>query len=273
MEKFTDHLLNFLFTVGPKILVAALVVLVGLLLTKLLVRLVNRPLTRLHIDYSLKRFLLICVRTLCILVVVISAMSTLGISSAGLLAALGGAAVAVSLALKDSLSNLAASIMLLFSHPFVTGDFIEVDGLSGTVLRIDMVHTYLVTPDNRQIVIPNGQLISDNIINYSREEKRRVDLTFSISYEDDPELAKSVLREIADKHPLTLKEPSPFIRVDKRADSSVNLILRVWCNTPDYWDLYYDLLEQGGAALDQAGVVTPFNQLDVRIIGNGKKDA
>lgn len=247
---------------------------VGLLLTKLLIRLLDRPLSKSNIDYSLKRFLLICMRTVCILIIVISAMSTLGISSAGLLAALGGAAVAVSLALKDSLSNLAAGILLLFTHPFVTGDYIEANGLAGTVQRVDMVHTYLKTPDNRQIVIPNGELISENIINYSREETRRVDLTFSISYEDDPEQAKDILRDIAQQHPLALQEPAPFIRVDQRAQSSVDIVVRVWCKNEDYWDLYYDLLEKGGAALDAAGVTTPFNQLDVRLVnGQQKKEA
>ena len=272
MQKITDRLLDFLFAIGPKLLGAALVVIVGLILTKLLLKLINRPLTKMNLDYSLRRFLLICVKTVCIVIIVISAMSTLGISSAGLLAALGGGAVAVSLALKDSLSNLAASIMLLFSHPFVTGDYIEANGLSGTVQRIDMVHTFLNTPDNRQIVIPNGQLVNQNIVNYSREDKRRVDLTFSIGYEDDPEAAKAVLRTVIENHPLALKDPVPFIRVDKRAASSVDLIVRVWCQTADYWDLHYDLLEQGGDALDKAGVNTPYDQMDVHLVPC-KKDA
>lgn len=273
MENLKERLLNFLFTMGPKLLGAALIVIVGLFLTKLLVKLLDRPMTRMNLDYSLKRFLLICVRTVCILIVVISAMSTLGISSAGLLAALGGGAVAVSLALKDSLSNMAGSIMLLFSHPFVTGDYIEANGLSGTVQRIDMVHTYLNTPDNRQIVIPNGQLISENIVNYSREEKRRVDMTFSIGYADDVEKAKAALRQVVENHPLALRDPAPFIRVEKRAASSVDLVVRVWCKNEDYWDLHFDLLEQGGDALDRAGVNTPYDQLDIHLVDGQKKEA
>ncbi|MCI8360930.1 MAG: mechanosensitive ion channel [Clostridiales bacterium] len=273
MENLKERLLDFLLNMGPKLIGAALVALIGLWLTKILVKILDRPMTRMNLDYSLKRFLLICVRTVCILVVVISAMSTLGISSAGLLAALGGAAVAVSLALKDSLSNMAGSIMLLFSHPFVTGDFIEAGGLSGTVQRIDMVHTYLNTPDNRQIVIPNGQLISQSIVNYSREDKRRVDMTFSIGYTDDVETAKAALRQVIEKHPMALREPAPFIRVEKRAASSVDLIVRVWCKNADYWDLRFDLLEQGGGALDQAGVNTPYDQLDVHLVDGQKKGA
>ena len=273
MEKLKERLLDFLFTMGPRLIGSALVVLIGLWLTKILVKLLDRPMTRMNLDYSLKRFLLICVRTACILIIVVSAMSTLGISSAGLLAALGGAAVAVSLALKDSLSNMAGSIMLLFSHPFATGDFIEANGLSGTVQRIDMVHTYLNTPDNRQIVIPNGQLISENIINYSREDKRRVDMTFSIGYNDDAEKAKAVLRQVVEKHPRALQDPAPFIRVEKRAASSVDLVVRVWCKTEDYWELHFDLLEQGGDALDKAGVNTPYDQLDIHLVDGQKKDA
>ncbi len=266
MNTLLEKLWSFLLAVGPRILAAALIVLVGLLLTKILVKIMKKPLEKANMDYSLKRFLIICVRVLCIVIIAISAMSALGISSAGLLAALGGAAVAVSLALKDSLSNLAAGILLLFSHPFATGDYIEADDLAGTVQRIDLVHTYMNTPDNRVIVIPNGQLITDNIINYSREEKRRVDLTFSIGYQDDVEKTKALLTEIAENHPLALQDPAPFIRVDQRAASSVDIVVRVWCKTADYWDLRYDLLEQGGDALDKAGVTTPYNQLDVHIV-------
>ena len=135
MNTLLEKLWSFLLAVGPRILAAALIVLVGLLLTKILVKIMKKPLEKANMDYSLKRFLIICVRVLCIVIIAISAMSALGISSAGLLAALGGAAVAVSLALKDSLSNLAAGILLLLSHPFATGDYIEADDLAGTVQR------------------------------------------------------------------------------------------------------------------------------------------
>ena len=207
------------------------------------------------------------------LVIVLTALANLGVSITGLVAAFSAAAVAVSLALKDSLSNIAAGIVMLLTQPFSTNDFIELqdDGVSGKVLRIDIVHTTLLTADSRQVIIPNGQLVNKTVINYSKEEKRRLDLNFGISYKSDINKAKEVIAEVVNAHKFAMNDPEPFIRVSAHNESSVVITVRVWCKSENYWSLNFDLLEQVRESFDKNGIEIPYNQLDVRIVENKDK--
>lgn len=267
MELFKQKMIDYLFSAGPKLLLALIVLVVGHFVVKLLLKIMTRAMTRFQLDASLIRFFGKAIHITLHTVLILSALSTLGVSTTGLLAALSAAAVAVSLALKDSLSNIAAGILLLVAKPFSTGDFIEVGGKSGTVMGIDMINTVLLTLDNRRIIIPNGQLAGAEVINYSKEDKRRVDLSFSVSYGDDVEKAKTAILACAEAHPLVLSDPDePFVRVGEYADSAVNITVRVWCKASDYWTVHFDLLEQVRAEFDKQEISIPFNQLDVHVI-------
>lgn len=258
----------WLLSVGGMLLKAALIVVAGHFITKLIVKLAEKSLKRFKIDYSLERFIVKTVNIALHVIVIISAISALGISTTGLLAALSAVAVGIGLALKDSLSSIAGGILLLISPRFHTGDTVDIDGDTGKVIKIDLMHTLLRTFDNRDVVIPNSVIINNRVVNFSRESKRRVDLVFSIAYDNDLEVAKKAINDTVSAHPLVLKDEEIFIRVGEYAASSVNIITRVWSETDNYWTVYHDLLEQVRAEFDKRGINIPFNQLDVHISNN-----
>ncbi len=269
-KSLTDDLINFGKTYGFKILGSILIFVLGWVFSKLLVKLLRKGLSKTSLDVSLVNFLLKTIHIVILIVVLLAALSNLGISTTGLVAAFSAAAIAVSLALKDSLGNIAGGILMLLTQPFSTGHYIETDGVSGTVLKIDLIHTTLKTPDNRQIVIPNGQLVNKTIIDYSKESTRRMDLQFGISYDNDPEKAKAIIMECVKAHKLSLQDPEPFCRVTEHSDSAVIITMRVWVKSENYWTLHFDLLEQIKCEFDKNGITIPYNQLDVHVIDKAK---
>lgn len=269
-KSLTDDLINFGKTYGFKILGSILIFVLGWVFSKLLVKLLRKGLSKTSLDVSLVNFLLKTIHIVILIVVLLAALSNLGISTTGLVAAFSAAAIAVSLALKDSLGNIAGGILMLLTQPFSTGHYIETDGVSGTVLKIDLIHTTLKTPDNRQIVIPNGQLVNKTIIDYSKESTRRMDLQFGISYDNDPEKAKAIIMECVKAHKLSLQDPEPFCRVTEHSDSAVIITMRVWVKSENYWTLHFDLLEQIKCEFDKNGITIPYNQLDIHVIDKAK---
>lgn len=271
-SRIKDFFLNPESSILPKIIGTVLIVLVGWIAVGIITKILRNALTRAKtkLDISLINFFVTAANICLKLLIVLSALNNLGISTTGLIAAFSAAAVAISLALKDSLGNIASGIIILISRPFSTGDLIDAGGSLGTVARIDMIHTTLRTPDNRLIVIPNGQLMNMTITDYSKEPTRRLDLTFGISYDNDPEKAKAIIMDTVKAHPMSLNEPEPFVRVSEHADSAVIITLRVWCETGNYWTLHFDLLEQVRAAFDKNGISIPYNQLDVHVVNNEK---
>ena len=183
-----------------------------------------------------------------------------------LVAVLGVIGLAVSLAIQGTLSNLAGGIQVLVSKPFKAGDFVEAGGVSGTVKEVGLAYTKLSTIDNKVISVPNGQISSEKIINYTTAEQRRVDLKFNTSYDDKPEQVIAAIKAVVGAHPKALFTPEPFVRVSAYQDSSIEYTVRVWCATEDYWDLYFDLLEQVKAAFDQAGIEIPYGHLNVHLL-------
>lgn len=269
------NILNFTFSwswvlsLALTLLKAGLIVLIGHYAIVFLLKIMTRSFERIKMDLSLEKFLLKSANITLHIVVILSALSALGISTTGLLAALSAAAAAVALALKDSLSSIAGGIILLVTKRFETGDLVEINGETGTVMQVDLMHTTLKTLDNRHIVIPNGVVVNSQVIDYSSEEKRRLDMVFSIGYGDDAEKAEKIILETAKAHKLSLSEPEePFARVTEFAASSVDITLRVWCNSNDYWQLKFDLLDQVRRKFDENGISIPFNQLDVHISNN-----
>ena len=198
-------------------------------------------------------------------IVVVCLVGDMGIDTSGITALLASLGVGVGLAVNGTLSNFAGGLLILITRPFTAADSIEACGYSGTVEDIRICHTRLRTPDNKVVYLPNGKLSSAEVVNYSEKDMRRVDLTFSISYSDDFEKAKGIIKEVCDAHELILKDPAAQIRVSAQAANSVNIVTKVWCKTGDYWTVNYDLLESVKTAFDQNGISIPFNQLDVHV--------
>ncbi len=257
---------EYVFPFLPKLGTAILVLVVGWLLIKLVKKLLALSLTKARVDTSLSNFLLGFVSILLKIVLIISAASTLGLKTTSLLAVLGSAGLAIGLALQGSLSNLAGGVLILFLKPFKVTDFIEGAGHSGNVQEIGLFNTTLLTPDNKRVVIPNGTLSNASLTNFTTEGKRRLDFTFGIGYGDDIKKAKNILQRIADEEPRRLTDHETTVAVASLGDSSVNLILRFWVKSGDYWPTFWDNTEKVKLTFDLEGVSIPFPQRDVHII-------
>jgi small conductance mechanosensitive channel len=197
--------------------------------------------------------------------VVVAALGQLGIQTASFVAIIGAAGLAIGLALQGSLSNFASGVLLIIFKPFKLDNYIEGAGIAGVVEEIGIFTTTLKSPDNKRIIVPNSKLTSDNIVNYSANLSRRVDMLATVSYSDDIDKVKAILKSILDANPNVLKEPAALIAVKELADSSVNLVVRPWVNTADYWDVYFETQEAIKKEFDKADISIPFPQQDVHI--------
>lgn len=256
-EKFMEKL--------PTIIIAIVVILIGYLLSRVARNLVVKTLRARKVDPSVYNFIKRIVSVTINFISVLTAASMF-INVTSLLAAVGAAGVTAGLGLQSTVAQFASGIQILMNHPFKTGDFVELNGVSGSVADIRFMNTVIITPDNKRIVIPNSHITTNHIINYSAENKRRVDFTFSISYSDNIEKAKSVIKEVALSNENILKDPLPEVYVSSHEASSINLATRVWCKVDKYWDVYFAMQENVKIALDKNGICIPFNQLDVHII-------
>jgi small conductance mechanosensitive channel len=250
---------------GIKIVLALAIYIVGKWVAKRITKFIGKLMERAEMDDTLVNFLSNIVYALLLAAVILAALDKLGVPVTSLLAILGAAGLAVGLALKDSLGNFAAGVMLILFRPFKKGDFVEVAGVAGSVDEVRIFSTVLTTPDNKQITIPNGQVGADSITNYSAKEERRVDMVFGVSYDDDLKVARKVLTELCANHPLVLDDPATNIFVMNLGDSSVDFAVRPWAKTADYWTVYGDLLEQGKVALEEAGCSIPYPQSDLHL--------
>jgi small conductance mechanosensitive channel len=248
---------------------AALALIVGFWIVGRVTKVVEKVLSKKDIDISLQKFLIRLVSIGLKVLVLISVAGLVGIPTTSFVAIIGAAGLAVGLALQGSLANFAGGVLILFLKPFKVGDFIEGAGESGTVEEISIFYTYLTTPQNQAIVVPNAQLSNNSIKNYSTKDTRRIDFVFGIDYSDDISKAKSILKDIIDGEQRILKEPTCNIAVESLGDNSVNLITRPWCNNADYWDLYFDLTEKVKLEFDKQGISFPFPQRDIHIIKEG----
>ena len=259
-------------TYGVRVIAALLILLVGRWISRRLANLFEKVLEKRKIDPLVTRFLgSICYFAL-LTAVVLAAISQVGISIASFLAVLGTAALAVGLALKDNLSNFSSGVLLVLFRPFRVGDYVSVAGTAGTVKEITIFNTHLVTPDNQLILAPNSKIMGDVITNVTANDTRRLDLTVGISYADDMVRAKEVVRRtLAGEHRL-LAEPGPTIAVAELGDSSVNLVVRPWVKTSEYWDVRFTLVEKIKHAFDEEGISIPFPQQDVHLFTQGKTE-
>ncbi len=256
-EKFMEKL--------PTIIIAALLVIIGYLLSRLCRKLVVKALSARKVDPSVYNFIKRMV-SVSINFAFIMLAASMFINVGSLVAAVGAAGVTAGLGLQSTVAQFASGIQILMNHPFKTGDFVELNGVSGSVADIRFMNTVILTPDNKRIVIPNSHITTNHIINYSAESIRRVDFLFSISYSDNIEKAKSVIKEVALANENVIKDPLPEVYVKSHEASSIDLTARVWCKVDKYWDVYFAMQENVKIALDKNGINIPFNQLDVHII-------
>jgi small conductance mechanosensitive channel len=250
---------------GIKIVLALVIFYVGRIVVSMVVGAVGKLLRGREMDEILVGFLSSILRWVLLLFVIIAALSQLGINTTSLVALLGAAGLAIGLSLQSSLSNFASGVMLIIFRPFTKGDFVEAGGATGVVDTISIFTTTMTTTDNKEIIVPNGAFLSNNITNYSARPTRRVDMVFGISYDDDIRKAKQMLEEIIAADERVLDEPAPVIALGELADSSVNFLVRPWAKSEDYWDLLWDTTETVKLKFDEAGISIPYPQMDVHV--------
>lgn len=250
---------------GINIASALLIFILGKLLVKFLVKLLGKILQRTDLDNILIEFVQSMAKAIMLLFVIVGALDQLGVNTTSLIAVVGAAGLAIGLSLQSSLQNFASGFLLLVFRPFNAGDFVEAGGVSGVIETIGLFTTTLRTGDNKEVIVPNGNIYSGNIINYSKRETRRVDLVFGISYDDDIRKARDILTAVVNANEKVLADPAPLIAVLELADSSVNFVVRPWCKTADYWDVHFALTEAIKIAFDEGGISMPYPQMDVHV--------
>ncbi|TLX72329.1 mechanosensitive ion channel [Labilibacter sediminis] len=271
MEKYQNLIekaYEIILVYGPKFILALVVLILGLWIINRLTKVAKKVMVNHKVDVSLIGFVASLTNIGLKVLLLVSVAGMIGIQTTSFIAILGAAGLAVGLALQGTLSNFAGGVMILIFKPYKVGDLIHAQGHLGTVKEIHIFVTILLSPESKTIIIPNGAISNGNITNYTTEGKIRVDLTFGISYESNIKKAKDLLLSIMNNHDKVLQDPPPFVGVSELADSSVNLAVRPHAKPQDYWQVYFDVYEQGKIALDEGGIVIPFPQVDVHLDKN-----
>ncbi|HNX53308.1 MAG TPA: mechanosensitive ion channel, partial [Pontiellaceae bacterium] len=250
---------------GLKLVAAILIFVIGRWVAKMVQNGLEKGMLKAKVDQVLVTFTVNMAYTALMVFVALAALGQLGVQTTSFIAVLGAAGLAVGLALQGSLSNFASGVMIIIFRPFKIGDYVEGGGTGGTVKAIHIFTTTLTTGDNKRVIVPNSKMMGDNIINYSAEGTRRLDLTASIGYGDSIDKAKAVLQDILAKEPRVLKDPAPFVGVSKLAESSVDFTVRPWVQSADYWPVCFDLNEAIKKRFDAEGLSIPFPQRDVHL--------
>ncbi|TQP19113.1 small-conductance mechanosensitive channel MscS [Vibrio cholerae] len=256
---------DLLIQYGVNVISAILILFIGNLVVKGVAGSVANVLKKKEMDKAVVDFIHGLVRYTLFIIVLIAALSRIGVQTASVVAVIGAAGLAVGLALQGSLSNFAAGVLIVAFRPFKSGDYVEIGGVAGSVDSIQIFQTVLKSPDNKMVVVPNSAVIGGAITNYSRHETRRVDMVIGVSYKSDLQKTKRVLRETLEKDSRILKDPDMTIGVLTLADSSINFVVRPWCKTADYWAVYFDSMQAIKEALDANGIEIPFPQMDVHL--------
>ena len=268
LERMLEKLYEWVITRGVNVFFGVIFLSIGWKVINKTLKRIRRILESKNADPTITRFLDNVMNVTLKTVLIIIILQYIGVNLTGLTTIVASAGVALSLALKGSLANLAGGVIILVARPFNVGDFIETTEHSGVVEKISIFYTYLVTFDNKQILIPNGILTDSSIVNYSSKEIRRVDLTFSVAYEEDVIRLKNVLINILKNNELVLEEPEFFVGISMHGDSAINFIVKAWCKTEDYWTVYYDLLETVKIKFDEEGISIPYPQMDLHVKKN-----
>ncbi len=270
MEAITNYLANINFmeilTNGAiKLVIALAIFIVGKWVARRVQNALKKLLKKREVDPVLVDFLGTVAFALIFIAAIIAAVDALGIPATSFMAILGAAGLAIGLALKDSLSNFASGVMLVLFRPFTKGDLVDAGGILGTVDEIHLVSTILTTPDNKQIIVPNSQMYSSAITNFSAKDTRRVDMVIGVGYDDDLKVAAEVLNKVCREHPKVLDQPQTKIFINNLGDSSVDFVVRPWVKSEDYWGVLADVLENAKVELEAAGCNIPYPQRDVHL--------
>lgn len=265
MDNYLVMIQEYATVYGIKLIGAIAILVIGLWIAKLLTNSFNKMLKKKNTDETLAKFFTAMVRIGLIAFVVIAAISQVGVETTSFVAVIGAAGLAVGLALQGSLSNFASGVMLIIFKPIKVGDYIEGGGIDGIVKEIGIFVTTLTSLDNKVIFVPNSKMASDNIVNYTMNDTRRVDLVFGIGYGDDINKSKEAINEVLDNNSRILKDPKPDVFVSELGDSSVNFVVRPWCKTDHYWDVYFEVTEAIKKTFDDQNIEIPFPQRDVHI--------
>jgi len=257
--------IEMITTYGINFLIALLIFIVGKKLAKWLTnRIIKKLINIAEFDQTLALFLNSAIYGLLLILVVITALSQAGVKTTSFITIIGAIGLAIGLAFKDNLSNISSGVMIIIFRPIKTGEFIEAAGVSGIVEEINIFHTIMKTPDNKTIIVGNTKIIDNNIINYSRKDTRRVDLVFSISYDDNIKTAKDIIFNVLANDERVINTPAePFVAVQELAESSVNLVAKSWVKSKDYWGVYFATLENVKIKFDEAGISIPYPQIDI----------
>ena len=271
MEQFINNGIDLLSTYGGKIALAIAAAIVGSLVIKMLVKLANKAIDKTPLELTVKRVSINILKVLLHLVLIIGVIEILGVPMSSVVAILASCGLAVGLALQGALGNLAGGLMILIFKPFRVGDYIVSEGDEGFVKDISIFYTTLMTLDNRKISIPNGDLMNASITNNTAEPQRRIDLDFKITNDIDADFVKSVLLSAAQDTPGVLADPAPFARLTAVDDDTYIFTVRGWCETPQYWDVYFDLIEMCSKYLRDNGIDDPEERIAIRMV-NGEDD-
>lgn len=264
-QQIIQDISEFGTTYGLKLVAALATLWVGWKVTNFLGRALRRWFDKTEFDETLETFVHSLVTMALKVVLVVTCAGIAGFPTTSFIAVLGAAGLAVGMALSGTLQNFAGGVLLLVLKPFKVGDVIETEGHTGKVRSIQIFNTIINTPDNKRVILPNGPVATKSLVNYSAESTRRVDMLFGIGYGDDIDAAKAILKKLIDADPRINPDPEPFIAVKELADSSVNLVVRVWAGTADYWGVFFDMHESVKKAFDADGISIPFPQSEVHM--------
>lgn len=257
-EKVLVSIKNEISKKGPDIIYAILFFVVGVYISKWIKKIVSRFLLKYNVGKGVTNFIVYGIYISMLSIVVLTSLKSIGIEITSVVAVLGAAGFSIGLAFKEILSNLGSGMIILFFKPFAIGDYIQGSGVEGFVSDIQIFSTVLKTPDNKTIIVPNFQLTSNNIINYTHQEMRRVDFSYNISYDSDIDLVKKVLSDIFRTDERILEEPKPIIGINSIGNNAIQVIARPWVRTDDYWDVYFDVMEKVKKKFDKNNIVVPF---------------
>lgn len=265
MEKYYNEAIELAINYGPKLIGAIVVWIIGSLFIKGINNGFGKLLDKRKLDASLKPFFKSLIAVFLKILLLVTVLGMIGVEMTSFIALLGGAGLAIGMALSGSLQNFAGGVMILIFKPFKCGDYIKAQGHAGTVHEIQIFNTILKTPDNKIIIIPNGGLSTSSMVNYSVESERRVDWTISIGYGDSTKKAREVINTLINNDNRILKNPAPFVAVSELANSSVNFVVRAWVKAPDYWNVYFDMNEKVYNTFEKEGLNIPYPQMDVHL--------
>ncbi len=269
---FFDGVLKWLQSIAGNLVSAALIICIGFWVSKKIVKIIKKGMVRAKNDYTVITFIGSVVNIILKFIIIISALAVLGVDITSILTAFGAAMVAIGLALQNSLSNIASGVLIILNKPFKSGDILEFQGMTGTVVKIDLFNTHMKTYDNREIIVPNSIMTGDSVINCTSQDKRRVDLKFSISYDDDIIKVKGLLYTLIANYDLVMKDPEPAVYVGSHADSAIIMEVKLWTQPENYWKVYYYMMENVKLLFDKEGITIPFNQIVVHNASEEEKD-